>query len=647
MKTFLGIDFGTTQTVVTMIREGSNYEPEIVEIDGKKTVDTALRLDAEDNVLFFGADALDRIYEAPDDTFYNFKVDIRSGKAFRSSNKDYKPETLALLFLKHLRQKIETKYFNVDSLEQLEDLYCTIGCPAAWNEVQRRTIIDIAKRAGFPNVSCCDEPFGVIYYYHFRGDLSLATHQNVLVYDFGGGTTDVAIEKILPNADGSPCKTPRVLAAGGMSNLGGKHFDEKLKEYFIQEMNADAATLGDKDLKTLERYSKLIKETLSVAVDNGTDSVEKTIPMLSSKRSSHKLALSKQKFEQVCGFLIEQLEEPVYDALNITALNANEINNVIVAGGSSRLYYVKSRIKTLFPKSNIIVSANPVEVIAKGLALYARAFASEAKTEPVQQENSRQEKVESDDKKTAPQKEAVKPKQEKPSPSRKWSTLIAVAAVIVIAVLGGGYWHIRETNLALEAKTQAEAKAKAEADALAKALAQAQAEAKAKEEEAIAKAEIEAKAQAKAEAISQYELGQKYARGNGVAQDFRKAREFYLKAADYGYAPAQYELGEIYRFGLGVGYDYKQSLEWYRKAADRGLDQAQYSVGYAYNTGRGVAQDFREAYFYFYWAMLNGNSNAMAQLVALDKICSREAIEQAKQRANQAYEQQILYMETS
>ncbi|GHV37600.1 hypothetical protein FACS1894187_14750 [Synergistales bacterium] len=450
MKTFLGIDFGTTQTLVTMIKEGSNYEPEIVEISGKKAVDTALRLDADDNVVFFGADALDRIHEAPDDTFYNFKVAIGSGKVFRSSSKDYRAETLALIFLKTLREKIEKKYFNVANLEELEDLYCTIGCPAAWNEIQRRKIIDLAKKAGFPNVSCCDEPFGVIYYYHFRGDLSLKKPQNILVYDFGGGTTDVAIEEISPLADGSPCKTPRVLAASGMSNLGGREFDEKLREYFIQEMHTDATTLGGKDLKTLERYSKAIKETLSIAVDDGTDSVEKTIPMLSSKRSSHKLSLSKQNFEQVCGSLIEQLEEPVYDALSIAMLEANQIDDVIVAGGSSRLYYVKSRIKALFPKTNIVVSANPVEVIAKGLALYSRAFVCEAKAEPVQQENSRQEKVESADKKIEPQREPVKPKQEKPASGRKWLPLLAVAAVIIIAILGIGYFYLSQSNRALD-----------------------------------------------------------------------------------------------------------------------------------------------------------------------------------------------------
>ncbi|GHT00636.1 hypothetical protein AGMMS50276_26920 [Synergistales bacterium] len=166
MKTFLGIDFGTTKTIVTRIQEASRRDQIVVEIDGKKTVDTALCLDAEDNVIFFGEKALDKIHEAPEDTFYNFKTAIGSGRIFHSSFKDYKPETLSLLFMTHLRQKIAIKYFNAPAnapdLSTIPDLYCTIGCPAGWDEKKRRAIVNIAIEAGFPNVSYCDEPFGVI-----------------------------------------------------------------------------------------------------------------------------------------------------------------------------------------------------------------------------------------------------------------------------------------------------------------------------------------------------------------------------------------------------------------------------------------------------------------------------------------------------
>ncbi|MDR1482547.1 MAG: Hsp70 family protein [Synergistaceae bacterium] len=376
MKTFLGIDFGTTQTSVARIGEKTKYEPEIVEIDGKKSVYTVLRLDAAGNVALFGDEALDKIHEATKDTFYNFKTEIGSGETYRSSSgKEYSPEDLALLFLSHLAQKIAKGYFNALSLEKVADLSCVIGCPAAWDKDRRRVLVNLAQEAGFPNVICCDEPVGVIYYCSYRGDLSLTSPLNVLIYDFGGGTTDVAVEEVSPDDDGVIRKIPMILSISErpeLGDLGGRNFDEALKDYFIGQMGASEEFFDLKDLRALEMSSKRLKENLSNKVNDGKNSAEEEF-YLSSKKGFHKLALSKDDFEQVCKPLIDRLKEPIDSALNRQpSLNAESIGCVILAGGSSRLYYVKKGIKDLFPNSEIVVSANPVEVVAKGLALYGR-----------------------------------------------------------------------------------------------------------------------------------------------------------------------------------------------------------------------------------------------------------------------------------
>ena len=82
--------------------------------------------------------------------------------------------------------------------------------------------------------------------------MHLTKTQNILVYDFGGGRTDVAIEEISPSSDGSAIGEPRVMAATGISDLGGKDFDERLRDYFIEKMGATAAAIGEKDLRILE-----------------------------------------------------------------------------------------------------------------------------------------------------------------------------------------------------------------------------------------------------------------------------------------------------------------------------------------------------------------------------------------------------------
>ncbi|MDR1874713.1 MAG: Hsp70 family protein, partial [Synergistaceae bacterium] len=638
MKIFLGIDFGTTQTIVTMIREGSKYEPEIVEIDGQRTVDTALRLDAEDNVLFFGQNALDRMHEAPEDTFYNFKTAIGSGKTFRSSCKDYTPETLTFLFLRHLRQKLEKKYFNVGNLTAEKDIYCTIGCPASWNEKQRSTLVDLAEKAGFPNVSCCDEPFGVIYYYHFRGELPLTKTRNILVYDFGGGTTDVAIEEISPDsvravAGRAALVAPKVLAAAGISNLGGKDFDERLRDHFIEEMGGTAATFGVKDSRILENYAKLLKEALSISIDNGVTFVEKVVPMLFSRRSSHKLALSKKEFERICGSFIERLEEPIYDALNTATFGVDQVDDVIIAGGSSRLYYVKSRVKALFPKSNIVTSANPVEVVAKGLALYGRSPVAEAKPGGVLQEKEKEGSAQSAETKVLLSKEDTKPERQKRPWGQKW---LPVAAAVAVMAFGGIYFYSLQKNT----ETVSTGSTPVQATQTAKETVNPGVSVKETEQTLESSDEHYAlgdkyykegdypqavewyrKAAEQGHTSGQNSLGYMYQHGLGVTQDHKQAIEWYRKAADQGDASGQSSLGDMYWQGLGVSQDYKQAVEWYRKAAEQGHTSGQNNpgymyrnLGYMYRYGLGVSQDYKQAIEWYRKAAEQGNAFAQNSL---------------------------------
>lgn len=378
MKAFLAIDFGTTHTTVARLTESSKYEPEIVEIDGKKTIDTALRLDDKGTVTHFGNEAMEGLNAPPGTTFYNFKAFVGSDKSYGNLDKSYSAEELSLIFLTYLRQKIEKRHFNDVKLAEVDDLYCVIGCPAEWNEIQKNKIAEIAREAGFPNAIYCDEPLGVIYYYHYRGDISLKEEQNVLVYDFGGGTTDLAVEKLLAS-ESYDCK-PKLLAAGGVTDLGGKDFDDALVSHFMTKMGIEKQSLEHRDLQTLEKYSRMIKEKLSLLVEDGSTSTEITIPMLFSKRSSYTLSLTKEEFEGVCGDLIGKFEKPIYDVLNKAAISQKDIHRVILAGGSSLLYYVKQRANEMFCSNKILASANPLEVIAKGLALYGRVCACGAAT---------------------------------------------------------------------------------------------------------------------------------------------------------------------------------------------------------------------------------------------------------------------------
>ena len=119
------------------------------------------------------------------------------------------------------------------------------------------------------------------------------------------------------------------------------------------------------------------------------------------------------------------------------------------------------------------------------------------------------------------------------------------------------------------------------------------------------------------DATSMWNLGVLYANGQGVAQDYAKAREWYQKAVDKGSADAMYKLGNLYDDGQGVAQDYAKAREWYQKAADKGSAEAMFTLGLHYDYGQGVAQDFAKAREWYEKAADKGDASAKVRLQQL------------------------------
>lgn len=339
-----------------------------------KAVATALQLDISGNIAYFGAKALAKSEEAPERTFQNFKVftgDNGQEYHFITGQDKYTPDKLALLYLGHIRKQLEEHYFNGAQLLSMAELSCVIGCPSDWSEVRKDNLKRIAESAGFPKVRLCDEPIGVIYYNHFFGSLRFSKSQNILVYDFGGGTTDVAIARIEITDSGEI--RPKVLAVGGLPNLGGSNFDEAISAHYMSVNNYDLSGLPLKaqlfDRWVIGLAAREVKEELS-----DKESVEKTILRLkvTGGAKPQKLLFSREEFMSVCAPLIERFDEPVYDTLTSAGLSAEDIDAVILAGGSSAMPFVKEKMSGIFPATKILLSTS-AEIIAQGLAVYGRA----------------------------------------------------------------------------------------------------------------------------------------------------------------------------------------------------------------------------------------------------------------------------------
>jgi molecular chaperone DnaK (HSP70) len=456
VKTFLAIDFGTTQTYVAKIVEGEKKGPSIMDIDGENKISTALRLDSWKNVIFFGNEAIEKIEEDPQNTFLNFKPYVGTDKIFQGSDVSCTADELSLIFLTHLREKLETDKFGKVTFADKEDYYWVIGCPADWSDDRKKKIAQIAAEAGFgKHVSCCDEPLGAIYYYRYNENLPLTETKTILVYDFGGGTTDLAIEEICLSENSPGDNNSRLTAVAGISDLGGKNFDERLANHFAEEMTASADKVQNKDFdrhyRILQNHLREIKERLSNEIKNGRYSYSKKLPRLFSKKTETDLELTKEDFEKICGYLMGRFDEPIKDVLQKAGITRDEINYVIIAGGSSRFYYVKDKLKEEFDENKIFTSSNQVEIIAQGLAFYARDSVCSAKPESMPGQNVT-------DGETASHENPIVP-DEKNSPAwKKNGKKIIIAITPIIALALGLTWFfntmksekISETNGALE-----------------------------------------------------------------------------------------------------------------------------------------------------------------------------------------------------
>ena len=389
MKEFLAVDFGTTQTSVALLKEGSKHAPDVIQInDGQKTekaIATALQVDDDNNITYFGRQALEKAEEAPANTFQNFKVFI--GKKdmryqLKTEQTKYSPDDLALLFLGKLRETIEEHYFNGCKLSEIPELSCIIGCPSDFNGEQKRTLKDIAVNAGFPNPKLCDEAIGVIYFNHFFGNLKLnqdpyqSKIKDILVYDFGGGTTDVAIARVIISNDGKI--KPSILSVKGISDLGGRNFDEAIAAHYMKENNYDLKSLLVKkdrlhDQWVINLAARQAKEDLSSK--RYVEQIINRLKVVNNQRPN-KLSISREQFHKICSGFIGKFDRPIYDALSSAELSEQDIDAVILAGGSSAMPYVSEAMKKIFssPKTEILISSD-TEVVAQGLATYARVEA--------------------------------------------------------------------------------------------------------------------------------------------------------------------------------------------------------------------------------------------------------------------------------
>lgn len=275
------------------------------------------------------------------------------------SGKEYAPEEISAMILQKLKQDAEARLG-----EKITQAVITV--PAYFDDAQRQATKVAGEIAGLEVLRIINEPTAAALAYGF----DTKKDQKVAVYDLGGGTFDVSVLEVAFDSSTNQ-NTVEVRATNGDTRLGGDDFDKKIIEWIIDEFRKTEGIDLSKDPLALQR----VKEAAEKAKIELSSAMETEInqPFITSDASGPKhmmIKISRAKLEELVGDLVERTLEPCKKALSDAGMTMNDINEVILVGGMTRMPIVQQAVEKFFGKKPN-VSVNPDEVVAVGAALQA------------------------------------------------------------------------------------------------------------------------------------------------------------------------------------------------------------------------------------------------------------------------------------
>ena len=348
MSKIIGIDLGTTNSCVAVMEGGEAVV--IPNAEGNRTTPSVVAF--KDGEIIVG-DAAKRQVVTNKDSVSSIKRLMGSNEKVHVNNKDYTPQEISAMILQYMK-----KYAEGYLGEPVTKAVITV--PAYFNDAQRQATKDAGKIAGLEVERIINEPTAAALAF---GIDKADVEQKVLVFDLGGGTFDVSIIDI---ADG----TFEVLATAGDNRLGGDDFDNVIVDWMVEDFKKQHHGIDlSKDRMALQR----LKEAAEKAKKDLSSMVQTHInlPFISADESGPlhlDMDLSRANFDKMTKFLVDKTIGPVKQALNDAGLSANDINQVLLVGGSTRMISVQEAVKKELGKEPN-KSVNPDEVVAMGAAI--------------------------------------------------------------------------------------------------------------------------------------------------------------------------------------------------------------------------------------------------------------------------------------
>ncbi|MDX6535308.1 MAG: molecular chaperone DnaK [Gaiellales bacterium] len=380
MPKAVGIDLGTTNSVVAAVREGGKAEV-IPNAEGQRTTPSVVAF-TEDGQRLVGQVAKRQQILNPENTIYSVKrfigrkfdeiteeAKLVSFKVVRGPDdsvrievrgKLYSPEEISALILRKLAE---------DAAKGLGERVteAVITVPAYFNDSQRQATKDAGKIAGLEVLRIINEPTAAALAY----GLDKKGQETVLVFDLGGGTFDVSL---LDVGDG----VVEVRSTSGDGHLGGDDFDKRIVDWLADQFKNDNGIDLRQDPQALQR---LFEAAERAKIDlSTTTQTQINLPFITADASGPKhlnTTLTRAKFEQLVADLIERCRGPVEQALADAKMTADDIDEVILVGGSTRIPAVQDLVRKLTGGKDPNMTVNPDEVVAVGAALQAGVLKGE------------------------------------------------------------------------------------------------------------------------------------------------------------------------------------------------------------------------------------------------------------------------------
>jgi len=381
MAKIIGIDLGTTNSVVAVMEgnepkvivnaEGSRLTPSVVAFtkSGERLVGQVAKRQAvtnPENTVFsikrFMGRKFDEVNEEMKMVPYKVTKAPNGDARVEVSGKLYSPPEISAMILQKLKQAAE------DYLGEKVDR-AVITVPAYFNDSQRQATKDAGEIAGLKVERLVNEPTAAALAY----GLDKKKDETIAVYDFGGGTFDISILEV---GEG----VVEVKSTNGDTHLGGDNIDQRLIDWIIDEFKKDQGIDLSKDKMALQRL-KEAAEKAKIELSS-TASTDINLPFITADQSGPKhltMALTRAKFEQLVGDILQKTMGPLKQALADAGMQPKDIDEVVLVGGSTRIPMVQKLVQDYFGGKEPHKGVNPDEVVAIGAAVQGGVLGGDVK----------------------------------------------------------------------------------------------------------------------------------------------------------------------------------------------------------------------------------------------------------------------------